>query len=69
VLNYGRPVTSPDASVTLTKATLDAIQLNETTVEAAVAKGDLTFGGRREAFGEFMGLLDTFPLWFNIVTR
>jgi len=24
--------------------------------------------GRREAFGEFMELLDTFPAWFNTVT-
>ncbi len=69
VLNYGKPLTSPDASVTLTKATLHAIQLKETTVESATAKGDLMFGGRREAFGEFIALLDTFPLWFKIVTR
>ena len=24
--------------------------------------------GRREAFAEFVGLLDKFPFWFNIVT-
>jgi alkyl sulfatase BDS1-like metallo-beta-lactamase superfamily hydrolase len=24
--------------------------------------------GKREAFGEFVGLLDSFPFWFNIVT-
>jgi len=65
----GKALTLPDASVTLTKATLDSIQLKETTVEAASAKGELTFGRRQKAFGEFMGLLDTFPPWFNTVTR
>lgn len=34
----------------------------------AMAKGALTIEGRRGAFTEFMGLLDTFPFWFNIVT-
>ena len=24
--------------------------------------------GKSESFKEFMGLLDTFPFWFNIVT-
>jgi alkyl sulfatase BDS1-like metallo-beta-lactamase superfamily hydrolase len=50
------------------KATLDAIQLRDATIESAIAKGDLKITGRREAFSEFMALLDTFPFWFNIVT-
>jgi alkyl sulfatase BDS1-like metallo-beta-lactamase superfamily hydrolase len=52
----------------MTKATLDAIQLKETTLEAAITKGDLKIDGKREAFTEFMGLMDSFPFWFNIVT-
>ena len=68
VLNYGKPLDAPDASLTLSKVTLDAIQLKETTMEQALAKGDLKIEGRREAFVDFMGLLDTFPFWFNIVT-
>jgi alkyl sulfatase BDS1-like metallo-beta-lactamase superfamily hydrolase len=68
VLNYGKPLAQPDAKVTLSKATLDAIQLKETTLEQAIAKGDVKIEGRREALGEFLGLLDTFPFWFNIVT-
>ena len=50
------------------EATLDAIQLKETTLEKAIMDGSLKIEGRREAFAEFMGLLDTFPFWFNIVT-
>ena len=34
----------------------------------AIAAGDLKIEGRREAFAEFTGLLDTSPFWFNIVT-
>ena len=46
----------------------DAIQLQETALEEAPATVDLTIGGRPEAFTELVGLLDTYPLWCNIVT-
>ena len=68
VLNYGKPLAQPDVSLTMSKATLDAIQLQKTTLEQAIGKGDLKIEGKREAFADFMGLLDTFPFWFNIVT-
>jgi alkyl sulfatase BDS1-like metallo-beta-lactamase superfamily hydrolase len=68
VLNYGKPLAQADAKLTLSKATLDAIQLKEVTLEQAIAKGDLKIEGKREAFTDFMGMLDTFPFWFNIVT-
>lgn len=68
VLNHGVPLAAADATLTMSKATLDAIQLKETTLEKAIMDGSLKVEGRREAFAEFMGLLDTFPFWFNIVT-
>ncbi len=68
VLNHGKPLAKPDVKLTMTKATLDAIQLKETTLEAAITKGDLKIDGKREAFSEFMGLMDSFPFWFNVVT-
>jgi hypothetical protein len=68
VLNHGKPLAQPEATVTLNKATLDAIQLKETTLEQAIARGEVKVDGRREALGEFLGLLDTFPFWFNVVT-
>ncbi|GAA5183451.1 alkyl sulfatase dimerization domain-containing protein [Niveibacterium umoris] len=68
VLNYGKPLAQADAKLTLSKGTLDAIQLKEITLEQAVASGALKIDGKREAFAEFMGLLDTFPFWFHIVT-
>ena len=57
-----------DASLTLTKATLDDIQLGQGTLEDKINSGELKIEGRPEAFTEFMGLLDTYPFWFNIVT-
>ena len=69
VLNHFKsPVANADAKLTLSKATLDRIQLKETTLEQAVSAGEAKVEGRREAFGEFLALLDTFPFWFNIVT-
>jgi alkyl sulfatase BDS1-like metallo-beta-lactamase superfamily hydrolase len=69
VLNYSaKPVSNADATITLSKATLDSIQLKEKTLDQAVASGDLKIEGRKEAFTEFLGLLDTFPFWFNVVT-
>jgi alkyl sulfatase BDS1-like metallo-beta-lactamase superfamily hydrolase len=68
VLNYGQQIEGADATLTMTKTVLDSVQLKETTVEAALAKGDMKIDGRAEAFREFLGLLDTYPFWFNIVT-
>lgn len=68
VLHYGQPLPQADVKVTLSKATLDAIQLKETTIENAIAKGDMKVEGKREVLTEFLGMLENFPFWFNIVT-
>ena len=57
-----------DATVTLKKETLDNIELKTTTVDEAIASGDMKIDGSKANFDEFFGLLDTFPFWFNIVT-
>jgi alkyl sulfatase BDS1-like metallo-beta-lactamase superfamily hydrolase len=69
VLNhFKKPVANADAKLTLSKSALDRIQLKELPVEQAITSGDLKIDGRREAFSEFVALLDNFPFWFNIVT-
>jgi alkyl sulfatase BDS1-like metallo-beta-lactamase superfamily hydrolase len=69
VLNHFlKPVEKADATISMTKATLDSIQLKEITIEQAITSGALKIDGRKEAFGEFLALLDTFPFWFNVVT-
>jgi len=70
VLNYaqGRQDAQADATARLSKATLDAVQLREATLEQKVAAGEIRIEGRKAAFDEFLALLDTYPFWFNIVT-
>ena len=69
VLNYTREVTrTPDVSLTLSKKTLDDIQLGTVSLESAVANGDLVIEGDSQVFKDFMNMLDSFKFWFNIVT-
>lgn len=68
-LNYTDKLAgTADAKLTLTKTLLDSIQLKETTIEQAVSSGQLKLEGKPEALAEFLGLLDNYPFWFNIVT-
>lgn len=69
VLNYAKkPAPDADAKLTLAKTVLDRIQLGEITPEQAITSGEMKIEGKRESFTEFVGLLDKFPFWFNIVT-
>jgi len=54
--------------MTLAKSTLDNIELGQSTLDKAIEAGDIKVDGRKEAIDEFLGMLDTFPFWFNIVT-
>jgi alkyl sulfatase BDS1-like metallo-beta-lactamase superfamily hydrolase len=69
VLNhFTKPATDADATLTLSKAALDQMQLKEATPEQKMTSGELKIEGRQEALDEFLGLLDPVPFWFNIVT-
>lgn len=69
VLNYApEPVAGADANLTLAKTTLDDIEVKRISLDEAISSKKITIDGNRGAFDEFMGLLDTFPFWFNIVT-
>lgn len=57
-----------DATLTLARATLDAINLGRTTFEKEIAAGNIKIQGDGRKFGELMSLLDTFKGDFNIVT-
>lgn len=58
---------TPDATITLTRATLDALTLGESTPEQAIASGQWAVTGRAEAVSELLAMLDTFPPGFEIV--
>jgi alkyl sulfatase BDS1-like metallo-beta-lactamase superfamily hydrolase len=64
----GRQTPVADATLTLTRATLDAVTLGQTTFEKALASGDIKIAGNGKKLAELLGLLDTFQGGFNIVT-
>ncbi len=70
VLNYtlGTQVEDADATVSIDRDVLDSINLGETTITDAIQAGDIVINGDADKFMEFLGLLDRFELWFNVVT-
>jgi alkyl sulfatase BDS1-like metallo-beta-lactamase superfamily hydrolase len=61
VLNYvNKFVHAPDATLTLTKDTLDSIPLKQITMDQAIESGAIKIDGNKEAFTDFLGLLDTY---------
>jgi alkyl sulfatase BDS1-like metallo-beta-lactamase superfamily hydrolase len=70
VLNHtaNRQSDNADATVTLTRETLNRIILHETSVADAVSSGDVRVNGNQAKLDELISYLDTFEFWFNIVT-
>ena len=70
VLNHakGRGDPGADAVLTLTRTALDDVTLGVATLDEKVDKGEIAIDGDRAAFTRFLGLLDTFEFWFDIVT-
>lgn len=69
VLHYApTPIPNANARISLSKSTLDDVQLGNTTLDQAVSTNDVSIDGQQESLNEFIVLLDTFPFWFNIVT-
>jgi alkyl sulfatase BDS1-like metallo-beta-lactamase superfamily hydrolase len=70
VLNATKDATaaSPTATVTLTRPALDAVILGQATFESLAADGSLRIDGDAASFAGFLGLMDTFEFWFDIVT-
>ena len=69
VLNHTTKLAEkPDVSLELTKATLDDVQLGNITLEKAIADGSIKLDGDPQVLKDFVGMLDNFNFWFNIVT-
>ncbi len=56
-----------DATVTLTRATLDEISLQKLSFPVAVQSGLITITGQREKLGELLGLLEVPPTMFPLI--
>ncbi|MDM0112359.1 alkyl sulfatase dimerization domain-containing protein [Variovorax sp. J22R133] len=63
----GAQSANADATLTLTRATLDEISLQKTTFPAALQAGLISVTGKREKVGELLGMLDTFPNTFPLI--
>jgi len=63
----GKLSDNADASVTLTRAALDAITLKQRTFLGSVLTGDVSVGGNPFKLRELFGLLDEFSTGFEIV--
>ena len=69
VLNYAPGhVPDPSASLTLSKETMNQIQLGKLKLTDGIDQKKVTLDGDRQSVDQFVGMLDTFPFWFNIVT-
>jgi len=70
VLNYtkGGRFDSPTATITTKRSDIDAVNMGQVTFPDQIANGVIAIDGRAEAFIDFLGLLDSFEMWFNIVT-
>lgn len=64
----GQQAADADVTVTLTREKLNDILLGQTTLEKAVASGDVQVDGDADKLGDLVSMLDTFDFWFNIVT-
>ncbi len=70
VLNHtpNRQSENADATITLTKETLNNIVLKQTTLKDAISSGDVKIDGNEAKLDEMLSYLDTFDFWWNIVT-
>ncbi|MGI3450980.1 alkyl/aryl-sulfatase [Citrobacter arsenatis] len=70
VLNHSADTlaSNADASITLNRTTLNKIILKEESLKQAEEKGDVQIIGNHAKLDEFLGYLDSFDFWFNIVT-
>jgi alkyl sulfatase BDS1-like metallo-beta-lactamase superfamily hydrolase len=57
-----------DATITLSRDTLNNIILGETTLPKAITAGDVKIKGDASKLEQLVNSLDTFEFWFNIVT-
>lgn len=68
VLNHGPALDEADATLTLSKATLDRIQLGEVKLADTVKSGEVKVSGNPEAAKDMFSLIEAPDFWFNIVT-
>jgi alkyl sulfatase BDS1-like metallo-beta-lactamase superfamily hydrolase len=64
----GKQAPNPDATITLDRATLDAITLKQKTFPQAAKEGAITIQGNAAKLQELLGMMDEFNPMFDVVT-
>ncbi len=64
----GREADNADATVTLTRVTLNDVLLGQGTLDDKIKSGAIKVEGDQAKLDELVSMLDTFDFWFNIVT-
>lgn len=57
-----------DATITMSRDALDALSLQQTSLDDAISDGDVSVEGDDAKLKELLSYLDNFEFWFNIVT-
>jgi linear primary-alkylsulfatase len=57
-----------DATVTLTRDTLNSVILQQTNLADAISAGDVSVSGDQAKLEEVVSYLDDFEFWFDMVT-
>ena len=70
VVNHtiGRQSPHADATLTLTRSSLNDVLLKKTTFAKELASGNFKVEGNQAKLTEMLSYLDDFEFWFNIVT-
>ena len=63
----GKPSGEADATVTLTRAALDAISLKERSFVGSVLTGDVVISGNPLKLADLFSMFDEFPSGFEVV--
>jgi alkyl sulfatase BDS1-like metallo-beta-lactamase superfamily hydrolase len=64
----GRSLPNADASIIMTRASMNDVMLGTATMENQIVAGKAKLTGDPQKLAKFVSCLDTFELWFNIVT-
>ncbi|WP_223217264.1 alkyl/aryl-sulfatase [Rhizobium cauense] len=69
-IHYSKDKSAPsaDVSIVTTREALNDVMLGTSTMEKQVVEGKAKLTGDPKKLSEFVGLLDNFEFWFNIVT-
>jgi alkyl sulfatase BDS1-like metallo-beta-lactamase superfamily hydrolase len=70
VLNHssGKPAKAADATLALTRAALNDVLTQKSTIQDKLSSGEIKIEGDAQKLAEMFGLMDDFDPWFNIVT-